>query len=394
MKITGRYFLFAFLGLALISPLLLRATKNHAQYTAFIGTYTSTGDWRGATTSKGIYMSHYDSVRGILSAPELAVEATDPSFLVLHPSGKFLYAVNELETFPGEKSGAVSAFSIDPKTHKLLLLNKVSSGGAGPCHIALDRTGKFVFVANYDAGSTSVYPIGNDGRLEPPSSFIQHSGSGPAKNQEGPHAHWMGTSLDNRFVLVADLGLDKILNYKFDATNGTLVPNDPPFTKIAPGSGPRHLAFATNGKFVYLVSELSAEVSAFRFDPATGALTPLQTQTTLPADYSGPKADAEIAVHPNGKFLYVSNRGHDSITLFTIDPITGLLTNKGQTSTQGKIPRAFVIDPSGQHLLVANQLSQSVLTYKIDPITGVLTPQPPLTTVQGPSSIVFLPQLE
>jgi 6-phosphogluconolactonase len=390
MKMSSRCFLLLLLCFALGSPFLLRASKNLLHYTVFVGTYTSTGGWRGATTSKGIYSFDYNSETGSLTDPQLAVEATDPSFLVLHPNGKYLYSVNELETFPGGRSGTVSAFSIDPKTRRLRLLGKVSSGGAGPCHISLDRTGNFAFVANYDGGSTSVYPIAKDGRLEPPSSFIQHSGSGPNKNQDGPHAHWIGASPDNRFVLVADLGIDEILIYRFDAQKGALTPSDPPFVKIAPGSGPRHLAFAPNGRFVYLVSELSAEVSAFSYDPAKGVLTELQRQTTLPPDYTGPKEDAEIAVHPGGKFLYVSNRGHDSITLFAIDPATGLLRNKGQISTGGKTPRDFVLDPSGGHLLVANQLSQSILVYKVDPATGTLTPQPPLTAVEGPSSIVFL----
>src|SRR5574340_1396957 len=249
MKFT-RLFLasLAFGSLFLVPPIRLQVRSQEkpagsAQYLAYVGTYTTPGDWRGDTTSKGIYVFRYDAATGKLISRELAAEAGDPSFVVVHPNGKFLYAANEIGVFEGSKSGSVSAFSIDPKTGKLTLLNRVASGGLGPCHVSLDRTARYVFVANYDSGSVSVHSIGPDGRLLASTAAVQHHGSGPDKaRQEGPHAHWIGPSPDNHFVLVADLGLDEVLIYRFDAAHGTLVPNDPAFVKLAPGSGPRHLA--------------------------------------------------------------------------------------------------------------------------------------------------------
>lgn len=362
------------------------------KYLAYVGTYTTSGEWRGTTASRGIYVYDYDSVTGQLSKPRIAAEASDPSFVVVHPNGNYLYAANELEKFGTVSSGTLSAYAIDKHNGKLKLLNKVASGGLGPCFLSFDKTGRYLFAANYDGGSISVFPIGKDGALGPATSRVQHEGSGADKaRQEGPHAHWIGASPDNRFVLAADLGLDKVLVYRFDPATGKLTPNDPAFVKLAPGSGPRHFAFHPSGKFGYAITEMGAGVTAFSFDSKTGALKPLQTLSTLPADYTGPREDAEILVHPNGNFLYTSNRGHDSITIYSINPVTGTLTLVGYVPTQGKTPRAFAIDPSGTHLLAANQDGHSIVVFKIDTVRGVLISTGQHIEVDAPTSIDFLP---
>ena len=378
------------------APLLLFATATSPQkrmpdkpYLVYVGTYTH------KTESKGIYAYFFDPGVGKLSPLGLAAPSEDPSFLAVHPSGKYLYAVDEIDHFGALKSGAVSAFSIDPKTGKLTLLNQASSQGAGPCHISLDQTGKFVLVANYDGGSVAVFPISEDGGLAPASAFVQHSGSSVNKErQEGPHAHWIETSPDNRFVLAADLGLDEILFYRFNAAKGTLAPNNPPFVKLNPGDGPRHFAFHPNGKFGYVLSEMSSSVTAFAYKASNGSLSPLETVSTfsvLRKDYSGPKEAAEIAVHPSGKFLYASNRaGIDTISVFSIDPVKGTLKLRDEYPTMGKTPRNFAIDPTGKFLLAANQESNNIVIFRIDSTTGALSPTGEVTEAPAPVCITFV----
>lgn len=394
MKMTCRFFSLIFLSLLLAFSIQPASSDsaNAKDFFAYVGTYTTPGDWRGDTASKGIYLYHYNASTGTLTAQQVAAETNDPSFLLVHPNHKFLYAVNELGTFGDQESGSLSAYSIDPHFGTLTLLNREPSGGLGPCYLSLDRTGKYVLVANYDSGSVSVHPIGRNGELLPASSVIQNQGTGPDKErQEGPHAHWIGVSPDNRFVLVCDLGLDEILIFRFDAAKGTLTASDPAFLRVRPGSGPRHFAFSPNGKFGYVMSEMSAEITAFAYDAQKGTLSPLETIPTLPPGYVGPKEGAEILVHPSGKFLYVSNRGHDAIAIFATDPSAGTLRKIGDLSTQGKVPRAFVLDPSATHLLVANQIGHTIVSFKIDPATGLLTPAAPPVSVEAPTSIVFRP---
>ena len=392
MKITRRFFAFL---LVLTAPLvMLSAAQNphkkpapQGRYLVYAGTYTT------KTDSKGIYAYRFDAASGQLSAIGLAAESGDPSFVAVHPSGKYLYAVNEAGNFGGGNSGAVSAFTIDRQSGKLTLLNQVATRGAGPCHVSLDKTGKYVLVANYDGGSVAVFPVQEDGSLGKESAFVQHTGSGPNKErQEAPHAHWSGTSPDNRFALAVDLGLDEVLVYRFDAGKGSLAPNDPPFAKLSPGAGPRHFAFHPNGKFGYVLTEMDATVTAFSYDAANGSLAPLQTIPTLPKDNTAPKEAAEIAVHPSGKFLYVSNRaGIDSITVFSIDATKGTLASAGQFSTKGKTPRHFTIDPTGAFLLVANEESNNIVVFKIDPATGDLTPTGQVLEAPSPVCITFVP---
>jgi len=391
MKFTRR--LFAFL-LVLAAPVLLLPSvraqeKSEAprKYLTYIGTYTT------KTQSKGIYAYRFDGATGKLSAMGVAAESADPSFLAVHPGGKYLYAVNEIGNFNGEKSGAVSAYAIDRKTGKLTLLNQVASRGAGPCHISLDKTGKYVLVANYDSGTVAVFPVQGDGQLGKYTAFEKHIGSGVNKErQEGPHAHWIATSPDNRFLLTADLGIDRILISKFHLADGAFTRNKPNSgVKLKSGAGPRHAAFHPGGKFFYVTSELDSTVTAYSYDAKGGALHELQVISTLPKDFSGENDAAEIAVHPSGKFLYVSNRGRDSIAVFAMDPLKGKLTPVADIATQGKTPRNFAIDPTGRYLLAANQNSNSVVVFKIDLITGGLILTNQAVEVAAPVCITFVP---
>jgi len=285
----------------------------------------------------------------------------------------------------------VSAFAIDHKSGRLTLLNQVASGGADPCYVSLDKTGKHVLVANYSGGSVAVFPVLKDGRLGEASAFVQHQGSGANKErQEGPHAHWIQTSPDNRLAAVSDLGLDELVLYRFDAAKGSLVPNDPPFVKVSPGSGPRHAAFHPNGKFVYVLNEMQSTVVVFSYDPSTATLKTLQQLSTLPKDFTGQNDTAELAVHPSGKFLYASNRGHHSIAIFSIDSVKGTLTPTGHVATGGKTPRNFAIDPTGKYLLAANQASDDIVIFRINLVTGNLTRTGQVVEIPSPVDVAFV----
>jgi 6-phosphogluconolactonase len=389
MKITRRFFASLLIAVA---PLLLSGARTPgddskpSQYLAFIGTYTS------KTDSKGIYSLHFDSATGRLSSMTLAATTPDPSFLTVASNEKDLYAVNELSEFAGKKSGAVMSYSLDPKSGKLTQLNQVPSGGADPCYVSFDQSGKYLLVANYTGGSVSTFPVAPDGRVGSASAFVQHSGSGPNKErQEGPHAHYIAASADNRFVFVVDLGLDEVVVYRFDPAKGSLTPNDPPFVKVAPGAGPRHLAFHPNGKFAYVLNEVNSTVTVFANDSRNGSLSTLQTLPTIPKGFTAHNDTAEIVVHPSGKFLYVSNRGHDSIAEFTINPAKGTLTFAGDFSTQGKTPRNFALDPTGKFLLAANQESNTIVVFRIDQSSGTLTDTGQVAQVPAPVDIVFVP---
>ena len=346
------------------------------------------GNARGE--ARGIYLSELDLATGALSDPKRAVATDSASFLALHPAGKFLYSVGGMVTVDGVKSGAVVGFAIDATTGMLTELNRQSSGGKGPCHVVVDATGANVLAANYGSGSVVSVPVGRDGKLGPASSFIQHKGSSVnERRQAGPHAHSINVDAANRFAFAADLGTDKVHIYRFDAKSGTLTPNDPPAAKLAPGAGPRHFAFHPNGRFAYVINELLSTVTAFAYDAATGTLTELHTITTLPADFTGTNSTAEVQVHPSGKFLYGSNRGHDSLAIFAIDAKTGRLTPVGHQPTGGEIPRNFGIDPTGQYILAANQKSDNVVVFRVDPATGRLTPTGRRITVPTPICVKF-----
>jgi 6-phosphogluconolactonase len=382
----------AFLIFALSVLCAEAAPASHKKYFVYVGTYTA----EAGSTSKGIYAYRFDSDTGELASIGVAAETANPSFLAVHPNQRFLYAVNETGNYQGQKSGAVSAFSIDHTTGKLTLLNEVASKGADPCYITVDKTGKYVLVANYTGGSVAVFPVLEDGRLGEATAFIQHTGHGAdPERQEGPHAHSIDLSPDERFAIVDDLGLDETLVYRFDRAKGSLTLNDPQiYTTLAkadPGAGPRHFAFNPNGKFAYVVNEIQSTVSVFSYDGSAGVLRRLQTISTYPKDFSAHNDDAEIQVQPSGKFLYASNRGHDSIAVFAIDPDKGTLTLVEYASTNGKTPRSFEIAPGGSLLFAANEKSNNIVVFSIDAKTGRLKPTGKVLDVSEPVCVKFVP---
>ncbi len=373
MKIKG--FITAVFSFAALS------TVSAKSLPVYFGTYTG-----GDNSSKGIYRSVLDLGTGKLSNPVLAAETRNPSFLEIHPDGNFLYAVSE-----SGRAGSVSAYVIDRNTGDLKFLNQQLSGGSGPCHISIDHEGKNALVANYGSGSASVIPIKSNGRLGEPTGFVQHVGSSVnLRRQKEPHAHSINVSPDNRFAFVADLGIDKVMIYRLDIEKGTIEKNSPPFAKVKPGAGPRHFAFRPDGKYAYVINELDCTVTAFAYEPASGTLTDIQTITTLPNEFDGSNSCAELRVHPNGKFLYGSNRGHDSIVVYRINSAKGTLTFVEHESADIKTPRNFNIDPTGRFCLVANQGSNSVVVFRINQKTGALEPTGYKISVGRPVCVRFL----
>jgi 6-phosphogluconolactonase len=360
------------------------ALAQTSTWWAYVGTYTQ-------GPSEGIYVFRFDSQTGQAGSVQLAATSENPSFLAIHPNYRYLYAVNEVENYGGQSSGAVTAFEVDAGTGKLRALNQQASKGAAPCHLVVDQQGKNVLLANYTGGSVAVLPIQADGQLAAASSFIQHQGSSITPRQQGPHAHSINLDAANRFAIVADLGLDRLLVYRFDAARGTLEPNDPSFTAMTPGSGPRHFDFHPSQRFAYAINELSRTITALTYDAQRGTLTAVQTVSTLPADAPAQGSTAEVRVHPSGKFVYGSNRGHNSIAIFAVDPQTGQLTPRGHQLTQGSTPRNFVIDPSGKFLLAENQQSGTVVVFSIDQDSGALSPTGAPIEVPSPVCIRFMP---
>lgn len=363
--------------------LLMAHIAAAADYFLYVGTYTN-------RQSKGIYGWRFNPDHGDLKPLGLVAETADPSFLAIHPTGRFLYAVNEVANFQGQRAGSISAFAINHETGKLRLLNTVSSHGPGPCHLALDHTGKCLIAANYDGGSIAAFPVREDGRLGDASSFFQHGGTvALPQRQGGPHAHAVLIAPDNRFALVSDLGLDQVLSYRLEAARALLTAANPPFVKLAPGSGPRHLAFHPNGRFIYCINEIKPTISTFSY--ANGVLKELQTISTLASEFHGENTTAEIVVHPDGEFVYGSNRGEDSIAVFKVDPSNGTLSFLQRVSTGGKTPRNFAIDPNGSYLFAANQNSDTIVLFNIDRHTGRLTPANQTLEAPSPVCLTFVP---
>ena len=358
------------------------AAGTQAKYFVYVGTYTG-------PQSKGVYSYRFDSSSGDIEPMGLAAEVINPSWVTIHPNRKFLYAVSELGN-NGKENGAVTAFAINRQTGALTKLNSVSSNGGGACHVVVDKTGSTLLVANYGAGSVAAIPVAADGHLGEPPVLIQHKGSSvDPRRQRGPHAHGVFLSADNRFLFVPDLGLDEVMQYRLDAAKSSIAPNDPPFAKVPPGSGPRHFAFHPKGRYAYIINEMKSTVTAFSYDPARGALTEMQNISTLPKDFTGEDNSAEIEVDAKGRFLYASNRGHDSIAVFAIAK-NGRLTPLEIVPTQGKAPRSFKIDPTGTYLFAANQDTGSIVQFRIDPKTGRLTATGKKVELFKPVCIQFL----
>lgn len=350
----------------------------------FVGTYTR-------TTSEGIYVYRMDNSTGVLERVAVTGGIKNPTFLALSPDNSHLYAVAEINEHCGRPTGAVYSYSVSPDSGDLAYVNQQSSGGPGPCHLTVDATGAHVIVANYQGGSICVLPIQTDGSLGEMSEFIQHEGSSviPHRQRE-PHAHSVNLDPNNRFIYAPDLGMDKVMIYQLDLDSGNLLANKPAFVQVAPGAGPRHFAFHPDGTRAYVVNEIGNTVTAFDWDPESGSLEEFQTVTTLPADFLETSHTADLHIHPNGRFLYGSNRGHDSIAIFEIDPDTGGLTPRGWASTQGRTPRNIAIDPSGQFMLAENQDSDSIFTFRINDETGMLITTGSVIKVPMPVCIKFL----
>ena len=382
MKITRRFVAFL---IALVAPLLFSSAQTsekaaaQSQYLAYVGTYTA------KTTSKGIYAFRFDTGTGKLTALGVAAETPDPSWVVVDPSGKYAYAVNET----GQAS-TVSAFTVDRKSAKLTLLDQMPALGEDPCYLSFDKTGKYLLVANYSSGTVAVFPILADGRLGEHTALVKDQGaSGPNKErQEAPHAHWIAAP---GFVYVADLGLDRVLEYRFDAGTGTLAPG-PRSLVLSPGTGPRHVAFDRHHSYWYVLGELQSTVTVFA-PKAHRGFAQVQQISTLPQGFAGRNDAAEIAIHPNGKFLYTSNRGHDSIAIFAIDPGKGTLTLVALVPTGGKEPRHFAIDPSGKYLLAENQYSNNIVVFEIAPASGLIRQTGQTFDVPSPVDLTFVPAL-
>jgi 6-phosphogluconolactonase len=371
-------------GIGLLGAFAVRAntwSTQNGKSTLYVGTYTS-------GSSEGIYGYHMDDTGALTRFT--SIMSVNPSFLTIDRSKRFLYAVNEVGDYLGKPSGAVSAFKIDPVTRNLRLLNEQATQGADPCYLSVDSTKRTLLVANYTGGSVSVFPLRSDGTLGVVAQVVQDEGFGPKEQQKGPHAHCVIFDRAERHALVADLGIDKVMNYRFDRATGRLSPAKQPFVGLKPGAGPRHLSFHPLGKFLYVISELDSTMTAFAYNEREGTLTAIETVSTLPSYFSGTSYCADVHVSPSGEFLYGSNRGHNSIVVFAIDQLTGKLTLVEHVSTEGNWPRNFTIDPSGKFLLVANQRSDNVVVFSIDPGTGRLKPTGVNETIPSPVCLKFL----
>lgn len=367
------------LGMAMTGTSLNQASAADTTRVYF-GTYTG-------RASKGIYVSTLDLKTGRLTDPVLAAESQNPAYLAIHPNRKFIYSVAEMNA-----GGGVTAWAVNPADGTLRRINHESTGGAGPTHLVVDRAGKNVLAANYGGGSVACLPIQPDGSVRKVSSFVQHTGSSVDPNrQKEPHAHGIYTDPSNRFAVAPDLGLDHVKIYRFDADHGTLTPNDPAFGRVSPGAGPRHFAFDPKGRFGYVINEMVCTMTAFSWDSKAGVLKEIQTLSTLPPglNVQPGMSTAEVFVHPGGRFLYGSNRGHDTIVVYSIDK-AGRLTWVENVPALVKVPRGFGIDPSGRYLITGGQNSDTAAVFRIDATTGRLTPTGQVVSVGSPVCVEFL----
>lgn len=370
-------------GLLAASALRGHAWSNQPrELTLYVGTYTS-------GKSEGIYGYRLDLATGALTRFN-SFKSVNPSFLAIDRSKRYLYAVNEVSEFLGKASGGVSAFAIDRASGNLRLLNQQATQGADPCHLTIDRRKRTLLVANYTGGSVAVLPLRSDGTLAPSIDLKQHEGSGVKEQQKGPHAHCIILDRLERHALAADLGIDKVMIYRFDQSTGKLAPAKQPWAELTAGAGPRHLTLHPNGKYLYVINELDSTLAVLQYNEVSGTLSQIETVSTLPSDFSGVSYCADVHVSTSGKFLYGSNRGHDSIVVFEIDPRSGKLKLVEHVSTEGKWPRNFTIDPSGRFLLVANQRTDNIVTFSIDSHTGRLKPTGHIEEIPSPVCLKFL----
>jgi 6-phosphogluconolactonase len=346
-----------------------------AQGLIYVGTYTEPIRFGSGKIlqgkGKGIYVYRLDAASGAMALIGLVEAGPNPSYLAFDPSRRFLYAVNELKEFEGAPTGAIGAFSVDAGSGDLTFLNRKPTHGTDPCHLTVHQTGRYVLVANFTSGSVCVLPIREDGSLGDATDVVQHRGSSvdPAR-QSGPHAHAVTLDGSGRYAFVPDLGIDRVMTYRFDADWGRLEPNDEPWVEVAAGAGPRQLVMYPQDGYAYLINELDSTMTAFRWDGDEGTLREIQTLSTLPADFDGANTGAEVQISPSGEFLYGSNRGHDSIVTYAVDRMDGTLTCIGHESTRGKTPRNFAVGPGGRFLLAANQETDNVVAFKLDPASG------------------------
>jgi 6-phosphogluconolactonase len=344
-----------------VAALLLTAPAPAADTLVYFGTHR-------AGPGIGFSLAHFDTDTGVLTKPEFLLEAREPAYFVISPDGRHLYTCNS------GTPGGVSAYAIAPHDGHLTLINRVLAGGGDTSYLSLDRTAHYALAANYLGGNIAVFALRPDGGIGDWTDFVQHTGhSVDPQRQTHAYAHSIITDPTNRFVLSADLGVDKVFVYRFDAEHGTLTPNDPPFTAVAPGSGARHLKFYPNGRWVYLINEIASTVIAFTWDSRAGTLAEFQTVSTLPADFKGVSACAELEIHPNGKFLYASNRGDDSLAVFAIDPATGRLTLVEHVPSGGRTPRNFAFDPTARWIVCTNHDSNNAVVFRVNATTGRLT---------------------
>jgi 6-phosphogluconolactonase len=368
--------------LLFLLPLTFALAAPARQFFVYFGTYTN-------ALSQGIYVSRLESGTGRLSAPELAAETPNPSFLAIAPTGKFLYAANEVSSFGDEKAGMVSALAIDQKTGRQALINQESSGGAGPCHLSTDATGAALLVANYDAGSVKSFRLRDDGGVGAEGSLIHHHGASVnASRQTGPHAHCIIPDPANRFALACDLGTDQVGVYRLDPAAGTLA--DVSVATLPPGSGPRHLAFSDDGKFVHVLNEMGCTLSTFGWDSRAGKMAPVETVSALPPDVAVQPGFTAAEIIVSGKFVYVTIRGHDSVGVFSTDARTGRLQYLQNLPTGGKVPRGLGVDPTGHWLLVGNQNSHTVTEFAINQRTGLLAPTGQALNIGSPVDVKFV----
>ena len=362
---------------------------NEATSMVYIGTYADAG-------SESIFLYKLNSETGEMTRVSGFKAGPNPSFLTLDEQRNYLYAVNETGDYEGQKSGAVSAFSIDQQTGNLTLLNQVASKGGSPCYISLGADGKTVLVANYMGGNVAALPVQENGQLAEAADVEQHKGVGPNKNrQEAAHAHYIAQSPDNRYVYAVDLGIDKILSYKLDGAGGTLTPTEPAVAFAAkPGAGPRQLAFHPDGKYAYVINELNSTMTALAYNSENGTFTEVQTLPSIPADYKENNQPAAVRVSPDGKFVYGSNRGHNSIVVYSIDESTGKMTHVENVPSGGDWPRDMTIDLTGNVLLVANERSNSIAALKIDKATGKLTATGHEAQVSKPVCVQVVPNFQ